>query len=246
MVSFAYYAQSACLWRSMAKVLAMVYLFDADLIAARRSIGGHRSNSSSTALCGPNSFDSGGQCTCNSGFECVVGGWLNRCLLRGGFLLATRRSNNEYMPELCLERYRAPCECRAVFTRARAREARGEASGRAPSALDAIRPIEVDEDFVKAQLSSLPSSLRDEIMSTITCPISLHVMRDPVVAEDGNTYDRASILGAFRAKAAGEPIRGIGGDIRSRTVYENLNVRRLLAEFERLEHVAKERKDDAK
>eukprot|EP00928_Gymnodinium_smaydae_P061190 TRINITY_DN4533_c0_g1_i4.p1 TRINITY_DN4533_c0_g1~~TRINITY_DN4533_c0_g1_i4.p1 ORF type:complete len:320 (-),score=24.55 TRINITY_DN4533_c0_g1_i4:124-1083(-) len=114
------------------------------------------------------------------------------------------------------------------------------------SVVSSLRPIEVDEDLVRAHLSCLPSSLRDEMISSITCPISLSLMRDPVVAADGNTYDRESIMRAFRAKAAGQPIRGISGDIYSRTVVENLNVRRILAEFERLGNAEKERQDDAK
>eukprot|EP00928_Gymnodinium_smaydae_P061194 TRINITY_DN4533_c0_g3_i2.p1 TRINITY_DN4533_c0_g3~~TRINITY_DN4533_c0_g3_i2.p1 ORF type:complete len:286 (-),score=30.70 TRINITY_DN4533_c0_g3_i2:121-978(-) len=124
-------------------------------------------------------------------------------------------------------------------------QARLDAGTSESSSVSSLRPIEVDEDFVKAHLASLPSSLRDEIMSSITCPISLSLTRDPVVAADGNTYDRESIMRAFSTKAAGQPIRGISGDIYSRTVVENLNVRRILAEFERLGNAEKERKDDA-
>eukprot|EP00928_Gymnodinium_smaydae_P061193 TRINITY_DN4533_c0_g3_i1.p1 TRINITY_DN4533_c0_g3~~TRINITY_DN4533_c0_g3_i1.p1 ORF type:complete len:276 (-),score=32.94 TRINITY_DN4533_c0_g3_i1:121-903(-) len=259
MASFADYAHGLCLGRSMATVLVMVCLLNAHLLAARRSIDRHSSESSSPSPCGPNSFDAGRSCKCHPGFRCAVGGWPNRCLTRGSFFNNWGRiiTNTEYEQDLCLDHYLTRCECIAASERPRDVETLGGTSGAAPAALEAatpdnnnviapsLRPIEVDEDFVKAQLSSLPSSLRDEIMSSITCPISLSLTRDPVVAADGNTYDRESIMRAFSTKAAGQPIRGISGDIYSRTVVENLNVRRILAEFERLGNAEKERKDDA-
>eukprot|EP00928_Gymnodinium_smaydae_P061196 TRINITY_DN4533_c0_g5_i1.p1 TRINITY_DN4533_c0_g5~~TRINITY_DN4533_c0_g5_i1.p1 ORF type:complete len:300 (-),score=27.06 TRINITY_DN4533_c0_g5_i1:117-968(-) len=276
-------AWSACLGKSMAKIVAMVILvcgFNAPPMAARRSIDRHRSESKSTLSCGPNSDDLGDRCRCRQGFQCVVPGVSNECLTRGNMFIGWGvrvASDLEYVPGFCMNEYDAPCECQAVLAFADTlpdevameidapneetaefwgryfnrgtpgpSQARPEARNSNIDVVPSLRPIEVDEDFVKARLSCLPSSLRDEIISSITCPISLNLMRDPVVAADGNTYDRESIMRAFSAKAPGQPIRGISGDISSRTVTENLNVRRILAEFERLWNAEKESKASEK
>lgn len=47
-------------------------------------------------------------------------------------------------------------------------------------------------------LESLPKQLAATIREVMTCPISHQFMRDPVVAADGNTYERKEIERWFR------------------------------------------------
>ena len=47
----------------------------------------------------------------------------------------------------------------------------------------------------------------DDVTLGILCPITLDVMRDPVFAADGETYERAAIVSHFASlKEAGKPI----------------------------------------
>ena len=46
----------------------------------------------------------------------------------------------------------------------------------------------------------------EEIEDLITCPITLTVMEDPVIIEDGHTYERSAILEHFRRQGFESPL----------------------------------------
>ena len=62
----------------------------------------------------------------------------------------------------------------------------------------------------------------------LVCPISFEIMNDPVLAEDGNTYERACIEAWF-AKSKTSPLTG--APLASPKLRPNLLVRRLTASF---------------
>ena len=62
-------------------------------------------------------------------------------------------------------------------------------------------PVDMDADLPTAQTAAerelvcaaLEAAAPDDVPSPWRCPISLEVMRDPVVASDGHTYERAAL-----------------------------------------------------
>ena len=54
---------------------------------------------------------------------------------------------------------------------------------------------------------------------TLTCPLSLHLMREPVVASDGVTYERAYIARHFNSSAF--PRSPISGLVMSKVLFPN-------------------------
>ena len=69
------------------------------------------------------------------------------------------------------------------------------------------------------------------------CPINLRPMQDPVVASDGNTYERGSIDAAHPfAKSAGKPLRSpLTNDdkvVLTEVLIPNNNLRKLIQDFE--------------
>jgi hypothetical protein len=82
--------------------------------------------------------------------------------------------------------------------------------------------------------SSLESRRSDEMISipkSHRCPISLKLMRDPVVAADGHTYERANIHTWFLEGHTTSPVSG--EMMRSIVLYPNHHVRSTILEAER-------------
>ena len=67
--------------------------------------------------------------------------------------------------------------------------------------------------------------MQREIPPQFFCPISLDVMKDPVICADGHTYDRQSILAVKSNKS---PMTGLPMD---KTIISNINIRQLIEEF---------------
>ena len=86
-------------------------------------------------------------------------------------------------------------------------------------ALQLARSEAVCQEDILRSIDSIPGDLID--------PISYELMRDPVVAADGITYDRESIEEWFRI--SDYPPNNV--DIRSKALVPNVTVRRQLLEF---------------
>lgn len=61
------------------------------------------------------------------------------------------------------------------------------------------------------------------------CPITLEVMRDPVVAMDGHSYERATILHHFEVNGVKSPITGLA--LRNRELFDNHALKVMISEW---------------
>ena len=61
------------------------------------------------------------------------------------------------------------------------------------------------------------------------CPITIEVMRDPVVAADGHSYERATILHHFDVNGAKSPITGLA--LRNRDLFDNHALKVMISEW---------------
>lgn len=83
----------------------------------------------------------------------------------------------------------------------------------------------------------------DELSANVICPITQQVMQDPVIACDGNTYDRLAIMQWFEHKqcspVTNEPI--------GQFLLPNLNIRRLIQDrFEAWSSLSRNKDKDDK
>ena len=62
-----------------------------------------------------------------------------------------------------------------------------------------------------------------------SCPISLEVMREPVVLEDGFTYEKASIEGWFAAGHSTSPMTNV--ELASLETFPNHVLRKLIGAY---------------
>ena len=72
----------------------------------------------------------------------------------------------------------------------------------------------------------LPRSVEEDLL---TCPITHEMMRDPVVASDGFTYERAAIREVLSSAAPGEVLSPLTREPLAPTVYSNIVVRQRIA-----------------
>ncbi|KAK9806977.1 hypothetical protein WJX72_009234 [[Myrmecia] bisecta] len=79
--------------------------------------------------------------------------------------------------------------------------------------------------------------LRQELGEEMCCPITQELMRDPVIAEDGHTYDRAA-MEQWLSKHDTSPMTNEA--LTSKALFPNLIVRRLIASHVASGRVAEE------
>ena len=82
--------------------------------------------------------------------------------------------------------------------------------------------------FTKKEQWELSRQIKTTIVDT-ACPISMKVMIDPVICEDGHTYDRKSIERWFETKLT-SPITG--AKLQSKKLYPNLALRKVITNFD--------------
>lgn len=71
------------------------------------------------------------------------------------------------------------------------------------------------------------------IMTELKCPISMELMRDPVIlVETGNTYDRTSITTYFEQGGTLDPLSGV--PLRSQDILPNRSMKKLVQDVENL------------
>jgi hypothetical protein len=85
----------------------------------------------------------------------------------------------------------------------------------------------------KYDTNGLPIADVVRIPDEYCCPISLEVMRDPVIASDGHTYERVSIQDWFDRGNRTSPRTGLG--LKNIEVTENINLRKLIQDWEKRE-----------
>lgn len=79
-----------------------------------------------------------------------------------------------------------------------------------------------------------PAKFPDPAVLGILCPITLDVMENPCVAEDGETYDRCAILAYFKGlRSDGQPIRSpLTKELMGTNLIPNRAMRRLIDEVQ--------------
>src|SRR3989338_5741508 len=63
------------------------------------------------------------------------------------------------------------------------------------------------------------------------CPITMSVMRDPVVAADGHSYERAAILEHFRTGGASARSPITGAPLPNQSLFDNLALRTMIGDW---------------
>lgn len=72
------------------------------------------------------------------------------------------------------------------------------------------------------------NKLEREVKECVYCPITFEVMRDPVIAVDGHTYERAAIEQWIRQKQESPVTRQ---PLVSATLIPNITVRHLITQY---------------
>lgn len=91
-------------------------------------------------------------------------------------------------------------------------------------------PVQACEMLVENYTGVDPDSLDDSICipKHFVCPISMEVMRDPVVASDGHTYERTFIM-KWLSKSTKSP--ATNAELTCKTVVPNFNLRIAISEW---------------
>lgn len=95
-----------------------------------------------------------------------------------------------------------------------------------------IAPIENPvEDHVQYHVGDKRKVFDDEIEQSLCCPITFEIMKDPVIAVDGHTYERKAIEKWVREKKESPVTRQ---PMTSATLIPNLTVKHLIVEFAKM------------
>merc|ERR1712187_103463 len=93
------------------------------------------------------------------------------------------------------------------------------------------RQLEKEEVEAYLKTMQMPESLRKELMESLSCPIKLNIMTDPVVMADGYTYERSSIVQWMQTRAT-SPLTN--QPLLNNNMARNWAIWKLLEQIERL------------
>ena len=85
-----------------------------------------------------------------------------------------------------------------------------------------------DEQKLKSRMQALKGIFKDKIPNEFVCPITQDILIDPVMAQDGNTYERSAIESWF-AKHQTSPLTN--EVLASKTLVPNLALRKLIRDY---------------
>ena len=99
--------------------------------------------------------------------------------------------------------------------------------------------ISREQDYIKNELNEQlhEDTYLDGIPSQLRCPITLNLMEDPVVAADGNTYDRHALEKWFRNQSPTKPLSPLTGAVLPSKQYFPVHTLKALCQ-----HFARQRK----
>ena len=84
------------------------------------------------------------------------------------------------------------------------------------------------EEIYKAKKPIVENSLEGVVECECICPISQEIMKDPVIAADGHTYDRESIE-KWLSTSSKSPLTG--ADLPNNTLIPNLALKKVIAQL---------------